>query len=153
MRWRWPWTRWSSRPTTFSIRNDRAVELRLWLEPWGVEHAVPPGCRLDLVLTGKFEVPAHMPLEVTDEHIVFFAPGRSRLSLFLDGVEEDWGLSDLEVPDSGALGTQGLVHMLFDGFPEARAGGVSPAPDAEATARLEPDVARDLEKEDGEGEE
>src|SRR5688500_11118539 len=105
MRWRWPFGWGRLRPTTFTIHNNRAAELRLWLEPWAVEQVVPSGSRLDLMLTGKFEEPADAPLEVTDEHIVFFAPSKSRLRLFLDGEEEDWGLADVEVPDTGQLGT------------------------------------------------
>src|SRR5687768_1758763 len=119
--WGWPFARRRSRPTSFTIHNRRPVRLLLWLEPWAEEFTIPPGSTIDLVLSGTFEEPVDAPLELTSEHLVFFAPSGSFVRVLLDGIEQDSGSKDIQVPLSKPLHTRDFVHMVFDSFPEARA--------------------------------
>jgi RimJ/RimL family protein N-acetyltransferase len=124
-----------ARPTTFSFENRSSQPLLFWLEPWADEFTVPPGGQLELVLTGSFERPAEAPFEWTDEHLVFFAPGGSLVEVRLDGVPQDSGSSEMQVPNSGSLGTRGFVHAVFDNYPEARVAG-APAEETDDLAPL-----------------
>lgn len=110
------------RPTRFTLFNRAVQPLQLWLEPWAEEFQVPAGSRADLVLRGAFSRPADAPFEWSGEHLAFFAPGRSNLTILLDGQERY--SSVFEVPDAGPLGTHGFVHLVFGGHSEARPGGV-----------------------------
>jgi RimJ/RimL family protein N-acetyltransferase len=130
-----------SRPASFTFHNRRAVELRLWLEPWAEEFILPPAGRVDLVLTGKFEEPAEAPIELTDEHLVFFAPGGSYVQVLVDGVEQKSGGTSIQVPHSGRLSTRDIVHLVFDGFPEARPSGASADTGSDALHCLESGMA------------
>ena len=139
--WRWPFARRPSRPTTFTIHNRRQVPQLLWLEPWAEEFPIPPGGRLDLVLSGRFEEPVDAPLELTDDHLVFFAPGDSLVQVLLDGIEQDSTSKINPFPATGRLSTRDFVHMVFDQFPETRAAGAAGDPNFEALGCLGPEMA------------
>jgi RimJ/RimL family protein N-acetyltransferase len=126
----WRWLGRFRRPARFTLFNRASVPLRLWLEPWAEEVVVPLGSRADLVLTGAFSRSADAPFEFTGEQLIFYAPGGSSLIILIDGEEQY--RSYAVVPYSRKLGTRDFVHLVFDGFPEARAGRVPAGRGAEA---------------------
>ena len=116
--------------TTLTFHNRGRAKLKLWLEPWAEEVAIPTGSRVDLEVIGLSGDEPEAPLEVTDEHLVFYGPAGTRLRVLVDGSPVETGSATLTVPAARGLGTRGMVHLAFDDCPEARPGGLS----AEQTA-------------------
>ena len=114
---------------TITFHNRRRDELRLWLEPWAEEIAVPPGSCVDLVVEGDGETEAadaEAPFEVSEEYLAFFAPGGALVHVFIDGIEQDTGTTQIRPPHT-PRGTRATMTALFGWLPEARLGG-TPSP-------------------------
>lgn len=80
----------AERVESVRLRNARAVELPLYLEPWGEEYALAPNAALDIVAEG----PAGDSLEVElgADHITVYGWSGSVVTLFQEGIEIGAGL-------------------------------------------------------------
>lgn len=127
---------------TFTFHNSRGNDLRLWLEPWAEEVAVPPGSRVDLVLEGDGEAEAadaEAPFEVSEEYLALFAPGGALVHVFIDGVEQDTLTTQIR-PPRAPIGTRATMQALFGWVPEARLGGTPSPVDLLAAAMADGDL-------------
>lgn len=138
----WRWLGKLRRPTRFTFFNRGPTPLPLWLEPWAEEVTVPVGSRADLLLTGAFRRPADAPFERAGEGFAFFAPGGSSLKVLIDGDQryESYAV----VPFSRSLTTHDFVHLVFDGSPDARPGGIGTESEADGPSLSAPMEERGL---------
>jgi RimJ/RimL family protein N-acetyltransferase len=119
-------SRRSSRILTW--QNRRRADLLLWLEPWAEEFVVPPGSRLALIVSGKNVAAAELSLDVSDKHLVFYAPGGSCVTVLIDGEVQDSGSIEIAVPGSAGISSRNFVEAAFDDFPKTRLAGAPAHP-------------------------
>ena len=122
---------------TLTWYNRARTDLLFWLEPWAEEFVLPPGARIDFIISGKNVARAELPLDVTDTHIALYAPGGSRVAVLIDGQAQDSGATATPVPYMAGRSTRDFIDLAFGGSAHARAAGTPPhSVDAELGAAM-----------------
>ena len=70
---------------TVRIRNQHAVDVPFYLEPWGEEFTLSPSAAIDVVVEGPTE--GSLEVELAEDRIVVYAWPGSTVSLFQEGQE------------------------------------------------------------------
>src|SRR3954467_12790259 len=61
-------------PHRFALGNQRQAALWMWLEPGADDFRVPSGSIVELVVEARRSTPCEADFDVSDSHVVFFAP-------------------------------------------------------------------------------
>ncbi len=110
------------------LSNSQSCELLLWLEPWAEEFAIGPRAQLTLIVMSDKGRPRAPEVEMTESHLVVYAAGGTRISVHIDGVQQDSGSAEQPAPAGDGLSARTTIHALFDGFSDSRpAGKIAPS--------------------------
>lgn len=108
------------------VSNAQASDLVIWLEPWLDEILLAPRAALALFVEemGEHGLP---DLEFTDDCLVVYGAGGSRLRVEVNGAEQDTFSRMMPAPPSiPGIGAKGTIETMFGAYPEARPSGVRP---------------------------
>lgn len=123
--------------TRVCLSNAQATDLVIWFEPWLDEILVAPRAELALFVEemGEEGLP---DLELTDDCLVVYGVGGSRLRVEVDGAAQDTFSRMVPAPPSiPGIGTKGTIETMFGAYPEAtRSGARTPKPQPRFLARL-----------------
>ena len=121
---------------TVHFSNGGTDEIQIWLEPWAQEFHLPPRGELFLRCWSTVEGSDPTPeLEATPEGVTAYGAGNSRISVFINGVDQHSFSAEHTAPDAGPLSTRGFVDLVFSEQPGARPGGqITPAPPSTSAA-------------------
>ncbi len=77
---------------TYSVKNEQADELGVWLEPWCHPYRVPPGSVLIFHYEAKSEEAGRVDTELTPESLIIWFSSAYAPTAELDGkpVELTW---------------------------------------------------------------
>ena len=109
---------------TIGLCNAGNEEVPVWLEPWCDEFVLPPRSELLLRVEADDGIVWEPELEITDDSLVIYGAGATRIRVLVDGIEQHTGSAILTPPAFG-MSTRAFVDVVFGDHPAARPHGRS----------------------------
>ena len=111
----------------WAVSNAQPDDLLVWLEPWAEEFRVPSGSSVLFEIDSDAERTEVPELEVTDDHIVYWANGGELIRVSIDGIFQNSASAQVVSPEFPNLSPKEFLSLALPTHSTARLGGRPPA--------------------------